>query len=412
MRVLGRAVGAAAVVAAFGTAACTGTNPNQTANPNQNQNQVKVSPMPYGVAYRGDAAAADWQAKGTSLDEVLAYVEGRPLTRRRLIRESGGRPPGLDDETFERQLQERLKNWVVEELFVRESQRIGLAIGEQDLDRFMVDQKARLVEESSKREGRPVTWDEYLTDRGITEGEFREMLRRQILRVRYTRRMWLGLGPLRPQVEMEVSPAEVKRIYRENPGEFDVKPGVKFALFPLRFSKYLTADRPVSEAEAEMNATANRIADALRRGEAPADVARRENLAREQGEWNQTADFVPADSELVQGTLGEEAAAWLFAPERKPGDAMVVAKGEDPVVLGVVEVQASRRREWNEVREEIVRSVVFAREKRLEANLIIQMVAQRNIVSPQVLADAVDRDAREVLARLDKDPVLGAARFQ
>jgi hypothetical protein len=412
MRVHGWAVGAATWVAALASAACTGTNPNQTPNPNQNQNQVKVSPMPYGVAYRGDAAPADWQSKGTSLDEVLAYVEGRPITRRRLIRESGGRPPELDDAAFERQLQDRLKTWVVEELFVRESERIGLALGEQDLDHIMVEQRARVVKEVSEQEGRPVTWAEYLTDRGITEGEWREMLRRQILRVRYTRRMWVGLGPLRPQVEMEVSPAEVKRIYRENPGEFDLKPAVKFAAFPLRFAKYLTADRPVAEAEAEMTATAARIAEALGRGEAPEDVARRENLSRDQNEWREFTDFVAADSELVRAGLGEEASAWLFAPERRRGDARVFSAGEDPLVLGVTEVQAARRRDWNEIREEIVKSVVFAREKRLEANLIIQMVAQRNIVSPQALADAIDRDARTILERLDKDPVFGAARFQ
>jgi hypothetical protein len=416
VRAQGRASGwAAALFVAAGAASggcAADTNPSQAANPNQTQ--VRVSPMPYGVAYRPEGARPAWASEGKSLDEVLAYVEGRPITRRRLIREGGGRPPGIEDEAFERQLQERLKQRVVEELFVREAERVGLTLPEQALDEVMAEQKRKMVEEATKTEGRPVRFEEILRDLDVTEAEYRDMFRRRILQARYMRRILTGGGPLRPQVEMEVSPAEVKRIHREHPGAFDVKPGVRFAAFLPKFATYLAGDRPVAEAEAAMNQAAARIAEALRRGEDPAAVAARENLARERREWTETAEFVPQDAETLPQAFGEAAVEWLFAPGRRPRDATVLEqpRGEGPLVLGVLEVQAARRRDWDEVRDEIVKLVRLAREKRVEANLVIQMVSQRNVVWPQALADAIVEEARAVLARLDREPVLGSARFQ
>ncbi len=402
------ALGLAAALA--GLPACSGTsNPGQSSNPNQRQ--VKVSPMPYGVAYRGDAPKPLADIQGRNLDEVIAYVEGRPITRRRLVRESGGRPPGIDDEAFERQLQSRLRSFVIEELFVREAQRIGIQVPEQALDEAIAERRTGMEEEASKAAGRPVRFAEVLADRGITEVEFREMFRRGLLQAYYMRRLKQGLGPMRPQLEMEVSPAEVKRIYREHPDQFDVKPGVKFAVFQVKFSRFLTADRPVAEAEAAMTSTAASIADAFRRGDAPAEIARRTNLG--EGEWKVTPKFQERSEQIAQ-LLGKDGADWLFAPDRRARDAVVLEgpRGEGPIILGIVEVQAPHQRTWDEIRDEIVKMVRIAREERTKANLIIQMVAQRNVVWPQALADAIISDARNLIAEIDRHPIYGSARFQ
>ena len=106
--------------------------------------------------------------------------------------------------------------------------------------------------------------------------EYREQ-QREIMQYRaYVIKLAQGLGgPTRPQVDMDVTPAEVRRIYWSHPGAFDEKVGVRFAVFPLDVEKYLVdEDTGFLEAEEDATADAEKIAALLRQGHSPEAVGR------------------------------------------------------------------------------------------------------------------------------------------
>jgi hypothetical protein len=373
---------------------------------------VKPSPLPPGYFERPDAAPPKplQDREGTDLDETLAVVEGRPIFRRRLVREMGGRPKGMDDERFERQLRGLLKERVRQELFVNEAKRHQLRVPVQALDEFVQEQAQREVDKASKAEGRPVAFAEILQDRGITAEEYRQNLERQLMYEIFIRKILDGIGGARPQVGMEVSPAEIRRIYRDHPGAFDLKRGVKLTMYQLPLQRYTERGLELAAAEEAALQDARALAQGWRSGEDPEALARR--FALEKGDWVQYPDFLEEGNERVETVFGKAGAAWIFDPARRPRDADVQVEPPGPRVLGVLEVQAPRARDWNEVSGEIAAIVRRARQLRVEANLLLNILGDRSIVSPSDVADEIAYDARELVRKLDEDPVMGAARFQ
>jgi hypothetical protein len=375
---------------------------------------VKPSPLPPGYFERPDAVPPQplQDREGTDLDETLAVVEGRPIFRRRLVREMGGRPKGMDDERFERQIRTLLKERVRQELFVNEAKRHQLRVPVQALDEFVQEQAQREVDKASKAEGRPVTFAEFLEDRGITAEEYRQNLERQLMYEIFIRKILDGIGGARPQVGMEVSPAEIRRIYRDHPGAFDLKRAVKLTMFQIPLTRYTERGLPLAEAEEAALQDARALAQGWRSGEEPEALGRRFDLDRGRGDWIQYPDLLEEGNERVETVFGKAGAAWIFDPARRARDAAVQADAPGPRVVGILEVQAPRARDWDEVSGEIVAIVRRARQLRVEAELLLNILGDRSIVTPSDVADEIAYDARELLRKLDEDPVMGAARFQ
>lgn len=399
LRVLVLAAAALALPAC--NSASLGANPAD-ANPTEG----RISPLPYGYQEPASRPAAARPEGGQELDEVVAVVWGEVLTRRRLVRETGGRQPGQDDAAFERELGLRRVEWAREQLLVKAAQQEGLRIVEAQLDEAMEREKARKVKELGENTGRPVTFEEYLAQQRISEQEFRAGVKNRELKRAYLAKLLVGLGKqARPQVDLSVSPAEVRRLYRERPEDFDVQPGVRFALFQLLTVEALTGDTTPAQAEERTRAKAEQVAQALRAGTPPAEVARRFELSDRA--WTQSKGF-EEDFRFAEGK------PWLFDPSRRKGDARVFefekAAG-GPVVLGVLETRPGAKMTFDEAYGKVVTVYELVRQNRLENEKVIELV-QAGGAWPESLADSLVEDARRRLARLDKDPVYSRARFR
>jgi hypothetical protein len=395
------------LLAALALAACSSDKPDVTPSPLP----PGYRPVSHGLA-EGGAEPEGAEEKGQELDAVMAVVEGEVITRRRLVRESGGRAKGQDEAAFEAQLRRRLMDEVQLQLFVKEAQRAGVTIDEGVLDKLVREELDRRVKEASKRTGEPVTTEAYLREQGLTMGEFRESARRQLYRQAYMIRLVRGLGgPTRPMVDMTVSPAEVRRLFWSHPGAFDEKPAVRPAAFSLPVSQYDPDKVGFLEAEKMATADAQALAARLRAGDAPEALAARFHVPA--GQWTAPDAFVgEAERDNLVRSFGAEGAAWLLAPERRTGEATVVSTGDGSVVLGVLARRPGRTVPFEEAAPKIVEIIRFAREARLERQRLIQILSTHNVVQPPEVANALLLAAREDLRKLEEDPILGAARFR
>ena len=391
------------------------TNPANAANPNANQGQtISCLPPGYRVAPGSVTAKQEAELRGEELDVILGVVEGQVITKRRLLREVGGLAPGQDPSTLERQIQAALLNRARILVFVREAQRNEVIVRDAYLEDFVNDELEKATERAAEALGEPVTVDDYLRDRGITMPEYREQ-QREIMQYRaYVIKLAQGLGgPTRPQVDMDVTPAEVRRIYWSHPGAFDEKAGVRFAIFPIDVERYLVdEDTGFLEAEEDANADAEKIAEMLRKGMAPETVG--EQLGLEAGSgWQASPEdkFTQEGGDLIR-FIGQEPHDWLFDATRRPGDAIVFPEMNGPVVLTVLEQRQGRRVPYEEAYEAIVKMVRFVREQRLVETRLIEILATRNVVQPPALATALLQQARRKIAEIDRDPVMAAARFR
>ncbi len=205
-----------------------------------------------------------------------------------------------------------------------------------------------------------------------------------------------------------MTPAEVRRLYHERREAFDQRAGVRFASFLFPLQRYEREGRSFLEAEQEARGAAEALAAAFRAGGAtPAELARRFGLDQPGQElWRENQAFAERFGH-------PEVGPWLFDPARRPGDAIVFADPAGPTVLAVLEVRPARARTYAEVYDNIVQLVRVARQRRLEATLLIDLITRGGSrIWPDALADELLDDAQALLARLDRDPLLQGVRLR
>lgn len=387
------------LLAACGPLAACDSNPAGEGRP---------SPLPYGYREpQGNAGRPKPSTEGEALDEITAVVWGEVLTRRRLIRETGGQKDGEDEVAFERDLRRRRVEWAKEQLFVKAAEQDGLRIVPSMLDEALEEEKKRLADEATENTGRPVSFEEVLAQQHLSEEEFRTSVKNRVLRQIYMKKLLVGLGKsARPQVDLSVSPAEVRRLYREQPELFDEKPGARFALFQLQTADAMVGEVTPVEAEAATARKAEEIVVAFRGGAAPRDIAKRFALGERQ--WKEL--------EQIETRFAiPEGGAWLFDPQRKERDAQVFHFEQvlgGPVVLGVLEVRPAQKRGFSDSYDEVVKVYRFGREIRLESQRLIELVQGGAVVWPPALADDLVDDARNKLRQIEADERLSRARFR
>lgn len=388
----------ALVLALLAPGCSSGSNPSEKGQP---------SPLPYG--YREPARSASQappKVEGEELDEIVAVVWGQVLTRRRLVREIGPRAPGQDESSFRKQLAAAQLRWAQQQLFVKAAEQEGIQIPSAYLDEEVTKKKAKMTQQLSKNTGRPVTWEEYLAQQHTSDAEFRDDVREDAMQYFYLQKLRSGLGRgSRPQVDFVVSPAEVRRLYREQPELFDAPQEVTFAIFQLRFVDAATGDVSPADAEAATRAKAAAVAAAFRAGEAPAAIARR--FALDERDWK-------AFEEPVRRYPVEQVSGWLFDPARRAREATVIEpeRAGGPVVVGLLSVTPREKRTYDESYDKVVAAYREGRALRLANTKLIEMVQGGAVAWPEELANAIVDQARDTLQKLDADPVLGKATFR
>ncbi len=391
------------------------SNPSNASNPSNPSQTISCLPPGFRCAPGCVSPAQVAEIKGEELDVILGVVEGQVITKRRLLREVGGLAPGQDPSTLERQIGAALLSRARLLVFVKEAQRNEVVVRDAYLEDFVEERLDLAVEEASETLGTPVTVDDYLRDKGVTMDEYREQQRELMQYRAYVVKLAQGLGgPTRPQVDMEVTPSEVRHIYWSHPGAFDEKAGVRFAVFPLSVEKYLVdEDTGFLEAEEDANEDAEAIAALLRQGQTPEAVAARHGLEADV-DWMASPEETFADegSEMLIRMIRQEPHDWLFDPSRSQGDATVFSEANGPLVVTVLERRQGRRIPYEEAYEAVVGMVRHVREQRLVEQRLIEILSTRNVVQPPALASALLRQARQRIAEIDGDPLYAAARFR
>jgi hypothetical protein len=395
-----------ALAGALLLAGCESANPADSANPSE---KARPSPLPYGYKEpKGQSERLAPQADGEELDAIVAVVWGEVLTRRRLIREAGPRGEGQDKASYEKSLALRRLRWAREKLFVKAAELEGLTIPAAMLDEAVQERMDQAVKEMSENTGRPVTFEEYLHQQNMSLDEFRSSVRNTEIQNALLRKHLLGLGRgTRPKVDWTVTPAEVRRMYREQPKLFDDPQKAAFVIYQLRFVDQAVGDVSPVEAEALTQKKAEDMAAAFRAGETPEAIATRFGI--DAREWRVTVEPVTQLAPLLKPVE-----TWVLAPERKKGEAAVLSPPRmgGPLVVGVLEVVPAKKNSFEDSYEAVVDKIKFGRRLRMEALLVIELVQGGAVAWPAELADELVEQARGTLKDLDEDPVLGRAHFR
>lgn len=378
-------------------------------------NDIKPSPIPanamvvpLGGPGPGDSRAPLDEDEGVRVDEVLAVVEGEPLTLRTLLRRLGIDPEELDDEANQREIMTETMAWAKERVFVKAAERAGLTLSPPRVDAYVETKLEEALAEESERVGTIVTREEYLESEGVVWEEYRTRAASELLRSLYLQMLLRGVGgPTRPQIDMTVSPAEVRRIYANHRTLFDVSAGVRIAQFRIAFDRFEQEGRDFFEVDELTTRQATGLATDFQRGVAPASIAEKYDLGEEGESWNAAKEdqFL---TEMPDPTMRE----WLFDPARKPLDTKIVPVPTGMIVFGVLEQQQARQVPFKEAYPKIVKEIQLGRMLRLENMTLIDLVTKGNVVWPDELADALLAEAQMALTEIGNRDVWKGARLR
>ncbi|MDA1193998.1 MAG: hypothetical protein O2894_02330 [Planctomycetota bacterium] len=376
----------------------------------QSDDEVRISPVPAGYAallrqqQHSQASRLALSEGGRTVDELLAVVDGEVLTRREVMRSLRIKKEDEGDDVEEEIRGVRL-TWAKQRLVMAAARRAGLRIPPSAIDSIVDDQLKADMAENEDKTGAKLTQEEYLVERGITREEYRDQIYGAVVSHWYIRKLMEGIGGTRPENDKRVDPNEVRRIYADHRAKFDLPPGVRVAMFQLPIDAYEAEGRDFLEAEQFAEQAAERLAQEFRTGVEPAALAERYRVPRPA--WQVTKDFIVRFPQ-------PEANDWLFEPGRRAQDVRVFRDAGGPIVLGVVELRAGRRRTLAdpEVYDLIVALLEGARERHLRARLTIELLDRGSVVWPDELADELLDDAQSDLDLIASHEMVGSARLK
>lgn len=393
--------------------ACAGTNqPNQSnpSNPsNPNGSDYRPSPIPSGIGmlYRQrEGAPTAFSEEGDTVDELLAVVDGEVLTRQEVIRRL--RLPQNSQErtgSEHQEIREERLRWAKQQLVIAAARRAGLRLPESSMDDMAMRQLKGQVAAHEAETEEVLSTDEYLANRHLTWEEYREQAKGDIIDQWFMEKLLRGIGPARPEVDADASPAEIRRIYYDSREAFNEQAGVRYASFICQVGEYDDFDGDPAEAEAAAIKKAEFIKGAFERGNEPWVIAGHLKLG--ESDWSASEE----DDFITQFRL-RAAHEWLLDPERKVGDATVIFDAAGPIVFGVMETRPERARTLEEVYDEIKFILTRGKGLRLTAQLIIEQLNRGSVIWPDELADELLDDAHKMLDLLATHDVLKRARLK
>jgi len=390
-------------------AACDSVNqPNQSNPSNPNGADARPSPIPAGYSMllaRGRGEARQYTEGGDTVDELLAVVDGEFLTRQevsRRLRLPATRQPNASEE---QEIRAARLEWARQRLVVSAARRAGLRLPESSMDEIAMDHLKREIKKHEAASGEELSPEEYLEQKDITWKEFREQAKGDITHRYFMQKLLIGIGPTRPEVDMETSPAEVRRIYYDNREFFRKKPSVRRALFAVSFEKFEAEGVDVIEAEAKALEEAEKIKGAFERGNEAWLIAAHFKLDENDWSVDEPDEFI----DRFRHRMGHE---WLFDEKREVGDSVILHDPAGPLVLGLLEKRPGGPSTLEEVYDEIQNLVAFGKERRLSAELTIQQLNRGSVVWPDELADELLDWAHALLDEIATHDVLGRARLR
>jgi hypothetical protein len=205
-------------------------------------------------------------------------------------------------------------------------------------------------------------------------------------------------------VDLEPSPEDVRRLYTSHRDAFDLPLGARFAYWQIRPVDLIASDGlRWDEAATRAKTKAQAIL---------VDFARDRDVDRVGGAFGlkRGADYgaVPAGEFRERAQLPPQMASvseWVFADGRVAGDATVIeTPGGDLLAVAVMEMRPARTRSFAEVQEALLVRIRRVRQVRFEVQHTIELLARAQIW-PTRLAGLLEDKERDVLARIDRDPV-------
>lgn len=388
---------------------------------------IRPSPVPPGYL---EALARDGGEAGTTrrereggeqiVDGIVAAVGDRVLTRSEVMRalrlEEGTRrrAPGATEED---EIDGERVRWASTQLVGIAARQAGLRAEARMVDSIVKDRMETLLEEATKKEGRPVGEEEWLTAKRLTKEEFRRQFEDEVVAMAYVRKLMYGIGgPTRPEVDPEVTPAEVRRIFREHPEAFDEPAKVRSAIFQFLVSGLADEEHTPAEWQDLAERRAEQLAELFRQGHDPEFLAKRYRLDQEKfGMSLIAANAMPLDV-VVRQMSGPGGVAgikdWLERPDLAARQTYVARHPQGPLVYGVIEFEPASRKSFEDAYDAIVEAIQGARTASIRARVVIQMLDAGSVVSPPELEDMVLDAAQQTLDKIAADDILGKVRLR
>lgn len=365
---------------------------------------------------RGDAPRT--QADGERLvDAVIASVGDRYLTRSEVLRRlrlesaAGGSGPGMEAE-----IERARVRWAQTQLLGIAARQGGLQADPAAVDRIARDKLKELAKTASEEDGSEISPEAWLAQRRLTWEEFRRQFEDEVLVQFWHRRATLGLGQgARPEQDLEVTPAEVRRIYREHGEAFDEPRSVRSAVFEFRVAGLADDDHGPAEWQALAERRADQLAQLFREGHEAAFLARRYGLddeERELGMWRVEKEFVAIEDQQRRLRSMPELVQFLDRPELAARDALVLRGAGGPLVYGIVEYKPGRRLDFVEAQKAIATRIANARVTALRARTVISLLESGSVVSPRELEDHLLDAAQAALDQIAADDILRTVRLK
>ena len=385
------------------------SNPGNPSNPNPNSDEYRPSPIPAGyamLAAKQRNATPQYSEGGDTVDELLAVVDGEVLTRQEVTRRLR-LPTAPEDRTGseEQEIREERLKWAQQQLVIAAARRAGLRLPESSMDDIALNFLKQQIKANEEETGEKLTPEEYLSNRQLTWKEYRAQAKGDIIYQYFVEKLLRGIGQARPEIDMEVSPAEIRRIYYDHKDEFNEKAGVRYAFFSCVVEGYDDPDTDPAEAEAAAIKKAEAIKGAFERGNEAWLIAAHFKLPEEDWTESEKDEFstryrLPAVNE------------WMFEEGRKAGDATIIFDAAGPTVFGILETRPERPRALDEVYDNIKAMLSRGKEMRLSAKLVIQQLNRGSVVWPDELADELLDQSYQILDFLRTNEVLGKARLK
>ena len=383
---------------------------------------ARPSPLPPGYSEAVRTGAAKPSRRGTRargkredeqlLDGVIASVGDKFLTRREVLRRLRlSQSDPLSDTDRDAEIDEERVRWATQQLLVKAARQSGIAIQASRLEEYANDRLEDHIREASEDAGRPLTRDEYLSEKRLTWEEFTSQKHDEFMAALYMAKLRDGVQGTRPIIDRSVSPGEVRRIYRENKEQFDIKAGAKIALFQFSTSGVDDGKHSLAECEALVTRRAEQLADLFRQGHPAKRLARHYSLDDEKlGSWIVRPGVEPREALSKIAADGFE--HWMLDPARQVRDTYIVKDPGGPIVVGIVELESARVLPFSEAHDKIVDRIRHGMNLHLQARLISDMIGRGAVVSPPELEDLLLDSAQETLDIIASDPILKSARLQ
>ena len=385
---------------------------------------VKPSPIPPGYL---EATAASGPTQGGTrrrarkaeerlVDGLIASVGDRFLTRSealrrlRFLRDVDKAEP----EQLEQEIEQERVRWAELQILALLARQAGIQPDPRRVEEFVDGIVAKQIETASQAEGRAYTRQEWLARKRLTMPELYRQHTDLVEGQVYLQKLLRGVGgPTRPEVDLEVTPGEMRRLFREHPDAFEKPASARIVLF-LFDPEGLSDDEHTPAEWTELaERRAKQLAELFERGHGVAFLKSRYQLDDDTiGSVVEAKDPLPIE-EIVQRMRNVPGlGAWLNRPELAKGQALLVNVDAGPMVIGVVEHTPKERLSYAEAHDRLTQTIGNVRQQALRAHLIREALEQGSVVSPPELEDLLLDRAQEIQDQIASDDLLSKVRLR